>query len=222
MFYILPKIHKQPNEDLPLKYPGRPIVSACNSPTENISKYIDSVLKPYMFELPSFVKDTTDFINKIRNITLKSNDTFLVTLDVASLYTNIPHEDGIRACEHFLQNETNDKGSYISQLLRLVLENNYFQFNDEFYLQQMGTAMGSSMAPAYASLFMGKFETDFLNTCDKKPTLWFRFLDDIFLLWDHSLDDLHLLIDNINEYHPNMKFTHTISKQSVSFLDVQI
>ena len=41
-FYILPKIHKETNENLPLKYPGRPIVSACNSPTENIWKYIDS------------------------------------------------------------------------------------------------------------------------------------------------------------------------------------
>ena len=64
-FYILPKTHKQHQDHLPIGYPGRPIVSACNSYTENISKYIDYILQPYMKSLPSFVKDTTDFINKI-------------------------------------------------------------------------------------------------------------------------------------------------------------
>ena len=56
VFYVLPKTHKPPDKNLPLQYPGRPIVSACNSITENISKYIDYVLKPLMFNLPSFVR----------------------------------------------------------------------------------------------------------------------------------------------------------------------
>jgi len=47
-------------------------------------------------------------------------------------------------------------------------------------------------------------------------------LDDIFLLWDNSLNDLQLFVDSINTYHPNIHFTHTISKQTVSFLDVLI
>ena len=40
-FYILPKTHTEFDDNLPLGYPGRPIVSACNSSTDNISKYID-------------------------------------------------------------------------------------------------------------------------------------------------------------------------------------
>jgi hypothetical protein len=60
-FYILPKIHKDYNESLPIGYPGRPIVSACNSFTENISKYLDFILQPYMKSLLSYVKDTSDF-----------------------------------------------------------------------------------------------------------------------------------------------------------------
>ena len=62
-FYILPKIHKSPDESLTLHYPGRPIVAACNSPTENISKYIYYILKPHMLNLPSYVKNSVDFIN---------------------------------------------------------------------------------------------------------------------------------------------------------------
>ena len=39
--------------------------------------------------------------------------------------------------------------------------------------------MGTRMAPSYASLFMGKFEKDFLESCGVQPLLWLRFLDDI-------------------------------------------
>ena len=52
----------------------------------------------------------------------------------------------------------------ILSLIRLVLENNHFRFNNDNYLQKTGTAMGSPMAPAYASLFMGKLEQDFIQS----------------------------------------------------------
>ena len=119
---------------MPIGYPGRPIVSACNSSTDNISKYIDYVLQPYMKCLPSYIKDTTDFIQKLKNIPKLSKDSLLVTLDVTSLYTNIPHADGIDACRYFLNNEQNMNNlspDEICKLIELTLENNHFQFNGE-------------------------------------------------------------------------------------------
>ena len=77
-FYILPKMHKERNESLPIGYPGRPIVSACNSSTDNSSKYVDYVLKPLMQSLLSFVKDTTDFIQKLKSSKLAHADSYLV------------------------------------------------------------------------------------------------------------------------------------------------
>ena len=105
IFYVLPKIHKEANENLPIRYPRRPIVSACNSATENISKFLDSILHPYVTSLSSYIKDTTDFIKKVKNIKFCSKDCYLVTLDVSSLYANIPHEDGIQACKSFLEKD---------------------------------------------------------------------------------------------------------------------
>ncbi|XP_060579543.1 uncharacterized protein LOC132736432 [Ruditapes philippinarum] len=178
-----------------------------------------------MLRLPSYVKDTTDFINKLRNIKLQSKNTYLVTLDVSSLYTNIPHTDGTDACLYYLRQGNNNSrlsSDEIVKLLKLILENNYFKFGDDYFLQKMGTAMGSPVAPAYAALFMGKFEEEFLKDSQLKPSLWLRFLDDIFMLWDHSLEELNTFIDKINNVHPSIKFTHTISQQSVSFLDVQV
>ena len=158
-FYILPKTHKERDDNLPIGYPGRPIVSACNSSTDNISKYIDYVLKPLMQSLPSYVKDTSDFIQKLKSAKLAHANSYLVTLDVSSLYTNIPHKDGLDACRFFLNKNSSSKDLPVDSMLKLielVLESNHFQFNSENYMQKMGTAMGSPMAPAYASLFMGK------------------------------------------------------------------
>ena len=125
-FYILPKTHKEFDDSLPLGYPGRPIVSACNSSTDNISKYIDYVLKPLIQSLPSYVKDTTDFFQKLKSTKLAHANSYLVTLDVSSLYTNIPHEDGLDACRFFLASNTCTSHQLpvdsILSLIRLVLE----------------------------------------------------------------------------------------------------
>ena len=100
---------------------------------------------------PSYVKDTTDFIQKLKSFKLAHANSYLVTLDVSSLYTNIPHKDGLDACGFFIASDTcTSKRLPVESLLsliRLVLDTNHFQFNDENYLQKMGTAMGSPMAP---------------------------------------------------------------------------
>ena len=223
-FYVLPKTHKPYNPSLPLGYPGRPIVSACGSLTENVSAFIDSTLKPYMESLPSYIKDTTDFINKIRQLPQLSKDSFLVTLDVSSLYSNIPHKDGIEACQYFMNNGCKPKESLkcISKLIELVLTKNHFQFNDVDYLQKLGTAMGTRMAPSFASLFMGKFEKEFLDSCGVQPLLWLRFLDDIFMIWDDSEEKLLRFLDELNKFHETIKFTYNYSKTNAVFLDVKI
>ena len=94
-FYILPKVNKPGN-------PGRPIVSSNSHPTERLSHFIDYHLQPLVQKLPSFVKDTNDFLNKLLTIGNLPANSLLVTLDVSSLYTNIPHNEGINACERFL------------------------------------------------------------------------------------------------------------------------
>jgi hypothetical protein len=97
-FYLLPKIHKENN-------PGRPIVSDNGHPTENISEFIDFHLRSFVENLPSHIKDTTDYLKKMENVTIPENTT-LVTMDVTSLYTNISHVDGIAACRKIWEQRT--------------------------------------------------------------------------------------------------------------------
>ena len=62
-FYLLPKIHKKQRPP-----PGRPVINSINSPTSNISKYVDHQLHPIVTKLPSYVKDTTDFVKKLDTV----------------------------------------------------------------------------------------------------------------------------------------------------------
>ncbi|KAL6477213.1 hypothetical protein MHYP_G00130480 [Metynnis hypsauchen] len=89
-FYLLPKIHKSPESwSVPYEMPpGRPIVSDCGSETYATAEYIEHFLNPISTRHPSYIKDTYDFIDKIKNITLPQ-ECLLFTIDIDSLYTNI-------------------------------------------------------------------------------------------------------------------------------------
>jgi len=84
-FCLIPKIHKPGN-------PGRPDVSVSRHPTEPISECVDLHLKPFVSELPSYVYNTTDYLTKLSSSDI-SEETLLVSLELVSLYTNIPHDD---------------------------------------------------------------------------------------------------------------------------------
>ncbi|CAC5370727.1 unnamed protein product [Mytilus coruscus] len=76
------------------------------------------------------------------------------------------------------------------------------------------------MALEYAIIFMDKIEREFLNTQHKKPLVWWRFIDDIFIIWPHLSEELKSFITALNDYHHTIKFTFTINKRSVNFLDI--
>ena len=87
-FYITPKINKRGN-------PGCPVVSSVNCHTTNISKYIDYHLQRVVKQTPSYIKDTNNFINNVNDIRNIPRKSYLVTMDVKSLYTNIPNSEGM-------------------------------------------------------------------------------------------------------------------------------
>jgi hypothetical protein len=89
----------------------------------------------------------------------------LVTMDVTSLYTNIPNDEGIEACREVWDSRAIKLPSTKSlvKLLEHVLKLNNFMFNDENYLQVSGTAMGTKIVPSYANIFMGRLERNLLS-----------------------------------------------------------
>ena len=148
----------------------------------------------------------------------------MVTLDVSSLYTNIPnHEEILAVAVHLRQDRTKDPISpYILQLLKLVLHSVNFTFNNHYFPQTGGTAMGTALAPNYANLFMDRFETRALKGWNKQPLFWLRCIDDIFMIWNHGQNELDRFITYINNIHDKIKFTHEDSTECTNFLDTTV
>lgn len=216
-FYLLPKIHIPGNQ-------GRPIVSGIDSPTDRISHTVDLILRPYVAKLKSHIKDTQDFICKLQDIHSLHDDDLMVTIDVSSLYTSIPHQDGIKAVERTL-NQARHLPIPLQTILEMVemtLTMNTFKFKNSYYHQVQGTAMGTKMAPSYANIFMGVLENEILNSCDLPPTIWLRFIDDIFAIYRASEDEVISHIEALNQFHPTIKFTSNINRNHIDFLDVTV
>ena len=145
----------------------------------------------------------------------------LCTLDLTSLCTIIPHNEGIQSISEILaiHRPPNDLpyNSYIIELLEVVLTNNHFEFNGTFYHQV--SAMGTKLAPSYANLFMRTFEEKYIYTYPIQPILWKRFIDDIFFIWPHGIESL---LNHLKTGHSTIKFTKEISPTEILFLDLII
>ena len=115
--------------------------------------------------MSSYIKDTLDFISRINETKDINKEAILVTLDVKSLYTNIPNHELIEEVKSALNSASQKliatKG--IIKFLFLILTLNNFIFDGIHYLQKIGCAMGTIYAPNYANISMGKFEKTHLS-----------------------------------------------------------
>ena len=82
--------------------------------------------------------------------------------------------------------------------------------------QKRATAIGKKFAPHYSTLFMAELEEEVLGKAKFKPSLWWRYMDDIIFLWEHGEEKLKTFIDNINKMHPTIRFTADWSKTSIN------
>ena len=100
----------------------------------------------------------------------------LFTAEVESLYTNIETEKGLQAITECLQSNPGPLRSDtdILELHKINLECNDFYFDDKWYLQIKGTAMGKIFPPAYHNIYMAKWGKDAFNKCNKLPQAYYR------------------------------------------------
>ena len=205
-----------------------------NCPTKRLSTFIDTIIKPLVLHIKSYIRDSIHFLQKCSRI---ANDrTVLCTFDVKSLYTNIPHEYGLEAMSYWLnrhQDSLNPRFSkaFILESIEFILKNNNFMFNDEYFLQLVGTVTGTDMAPTYATLTMGYHEVKFYSICELNwgaavrqyiEETWGHFLDDCEIPLDQDKVKPEAIKDVLNSIHPKIQFTMEHSEEMVPFLDVLI
>lgn len=223
-FYLLPKVHKKreawPQPNMP---EGRPIVSDINSETYRVSEFIDYFINPLAMKHFTYIKNSYEFVNKIRNKSINDNY-LLVTGDVSALYTNMHINRTIDCVKKAFRNNKDDKrpDDQIIKLLEISLNNNDFEFDGKYYLQILGTAMGKRFAPALANLYLLEFDEQAANGFPIKPLFFLRYLDDIFFIWPGDVESLKQYELYLNSLIPDIKITLEYSTKEISFLDTLI
>ena len=97
-FYLLPKTHKKLHN-----VPGRPVITNSGHYAENNSSFLDHDLQPLAQAVKSYIKDTNEFLKKLRSVPKFPDRIILCTMDVVGLYANIPHEEGLSALRKRLE-----------------------------------------------------------------------------------------------------------------------
>jgi len=82
--------------------------------------------------------------------------------------------------------------------------------------------MGTKVAPSFANLFMADFEDKWVYSYPSKPSLWLRYIDDIFIVWEHGIEELNTFLEHLNTCHPSIKFTNEHSTDKINFLDTTV
>ena len=143
-------------------------------------------------------------MKKIQALPAEPNENrILITMDVKSLYTNIPNAEGMEAVKACFRARAKPGDGALSkviiQFLTLILTLNNFLFNDEHYIQVNGCSMGTKCAPTYAGIYMGWFENQFILPKIRRFTnTYVRFIDDIFFVWTGSKRELLEFFEEIN------------------------
>ncbi|KAJ1153242.1 hypothetical protein NDU88_006003 [Pleurodeles waltl] len=225
-FYILPKVHKGK-----IPPPGRPIVSGIGSALEPLSKFVDYFLQPIVKRIPTYLKDTTHVLLLLESIAFDKSKELLITLDVESLYTNIPQEATLEVISNLLDihmgvSQTQTPPGFILDLAHLALTRNYFKFEDSFFLQTQGTSMGSTFAPSLACLYVDHIERHTIlhedNPYRDQIKLWKRYIDDVLLIWTGSKEEAQAFAIWLNGANPFLTFTMNIGGKKLPFLDLLI
>ncbi len=82
--------------------------------------------------------------------------------------------------------------------------------------------MGKKFAPSYCNIFLALWEEQILNKNNYQPFVYFRFLDDIFMIWTHGIEKCYAFFESMNSHHPSIKLEATISDKQIIFLDTAI
>jgi hypothetical protein len=216
--YLLIKVHKAAGLS------GRPIVPSTHWLTTPASVLVDHLLQEILRDahITHLVKDTKSFVNELEGTHVSAADGVLVTADIATLYTNIDTELGLRLVRQFLSEQRIPLAriDLIMTLLSFVMKNSYLRFRDQIYHQVDGTAMGTACAPTYANIVVYMLEKSVLAEFAAQLHLYYRFLDDVFAYLDSGI--AADFMRRMNTLHPKLRFDFVVHPSEAAFLDLRI
>ena len=214
--YGLPKIHKN-------DYPLRLVVSNVDSPKCKLSKILEQILTKSIIKPDSHIKNTWQFKESIQNLKIPP-DHIMVSFDVVSMFPSIPLDlikKSIISNWKEIEKHTKIPQKEFLKAIDFLINSTYFKFNNKFYKQIFGMAIGDSSSPILGDLVFYELEKHIFKKFDSSLVYYGRYVDDTFLIIPKN--KLLEIFKEFNDYHPRIKFTYEVEqKYKINFLDLTI
>ncbi|KMQ83928.1 reverse transcriptase [Lasius niger] len=167
--YGLPKIQKQ-------NWPLRLIVSSLNSPLYQLASFLHRTMLKSFPKANSYISNSFDLMNRISNLCI-DDDYDLISLDVISVFTNIPTEiamDSVSSRWNYTSHNCIIPKTEFLLAVKLVLNSTFFTFNNNIYQQTFGTPTGSPLSPIIADIVLQNLENCILEKLSFTLPFYFR------------------------------------------------
>jgi hypothetical protein len=210
---FLPKIHKEGNK-------MRPVVSGINAPTSRICNLLMSKVKKFKKPWALNIKNSQEFVKCVEKLHI-GDDEIMVSFDIVQLFPSIPLEEAFTVfCEWVEEQEdTENEKSLCIQLMRIILDQRWLQFDGMLYKQEKGLFIGSSVSPLLTEIFMGCLEKK-MSVLPWFPSVWHRYVDDVFSIIKRGDERI---LEKLNEQHGAITFTmEKEESESINFLDLKL
>ena len=118
-----------------------------------MAKVPSRVLKPLVGKSPHHIQSTGDFVLRAKGLTCQLGEC-LTSYDITSLFTSVPIDPALNIMDEKLSDRTVLSAQNIVELLGFCLHDTYFSFQNKFYEQVEGVAVGSPISPIVDNLYM--------------------------------------------------------------------
>ena len=201
----------------------KPIISNIGTATYNTAKYLKNLLSP-LGKLQHTVLNSEEFIKKIKAERIPIGYK-MILFDVKSLLTNVPLDETIGTILQKVYVDKKIKTSMPKPILKEVLllytKHLHFRFNGEIYTQIDGVAMGCSLSPLLAKIFMTSLEEKVLPRVSKYLCYWKGYIDDTYVYV--VPEKIDFILKELNFYYSNIKFSYEFEGiNKITCLDVLI
>ena len=167
--------------------PIRPVINNRTAPAYKLANHLTKILDQYITLYNRYtVTNSINLANDLTHLKIHENHR-LITFDIKDLYVNIPVAETLNIIKaKLLQNNDSRITHQILSLLRVVLTQNYFGFQQSIYQPEQGISMGSPLSGLIVEIFPQHYEdTNIRHLLDTKNIAFYtRYVDDILIIFD--------------------------------------
>jgi hypothetical protein len=140
--------------------PIRPVINWRNAPAYKLAKMLTKKLQmhiplPFTFN----IKNSIQLMDEILSIPFDPDIQF-VSFNITNMYSNVPTSDLIHIIELICNQQFID-GIIRQELVnmsKIIIEQNYFKFDNGYYSQENGLAMGAPTSSILSEIYLQYIE----------------------------------------------------------------